>query len=151
MTSNVFADNQVIKEDVLIMNSNISGYARQFLKYCISGGIGAIIDFLVFSALVTFFQVQYLFSNAISFSLGTIIVCYMQKNWTFQYESNKKIQLYAKYLMSIGIVFILNNILLIYGVEIIHFGEIEAKLFQIIISSIVGYLIQKNFVFTKSG
>jgi len=133
------------------MNTNIPGYIVQFLKYCVSGGIGAIIDFFVFSVLVTFFQIPYLISNVFSFCVGTIVVCYMQKNWTFQYKSNKRIQLYSKYLQSIGIVFIINTFLLIWGVEIIHLGEIEAKLVQVILSSIIGYLIQKNFVFTKSG
>lgn len=132
------------------MNANRSVFVVQFLKYCISGGIGAIIDFLVFSALVTVFQVQYLISNAFSFCLGTIIVCYMQKNWTFQYKSNNQIQLYLKYLISIGIVFIFNTILLIFCVDIIHFGEIEAKFVQVILSSIIGYSIQKKIVFSKS-
>ena len=58
--------------------------SREFLKYCISGGIGAVIDFSLFSLLVMFSQIGYLLSNLISFSLGTIVVCYMQKNWTFQ-------------------------------------------------------------------
>jgi putative flippase GtrA len=132
------------------MNKNFPVYIKQFLKYCISGGIGAIIDFLVFSVLVTFFQIQYLISNVFSFCIGTIVVCYMQKNWTFQYKSNKQIQLYSKYLLSIGIVFTINTLILIWGVEIINLGEVYAKLVQVILSSIIGYLIQKNFVFTKS-
>ncbi len=133
------------------MNANISGCVGQFLKYCISGGIGVIIDFFIFSALITFFQIQYLISNIFSFCLGTIVVTYLQKNWTFQYKSNERIQLYSKYLISIGIVFIVNTCLLIFGVEIIHFGEIEAKLVQVILGSVIGYMIQKNFVFAKSG
>ena len=77
-------------------------------------------------------------------------MCYMQKNWTFQYKSNKRIQLYSKYLLSIGIVFTINTLILIWGVEIINLGVVYAKLVQVILSSIIGYLIQKNFVFTKS-
>jgi putative flippase GtrA len=73
----------------------------------------------------------------------------MQKNWTFQYKSNKQITLYSKYLLSIIFLFLINNVLLIIGVEIIQFGEIEAKIFQVILNAIVGYLIQKKFVFAK--
>jgi putative flippase GtrA len=131
----------------IVTISNIPGCIGQFLKYCISGGIGIVIDFSVFSLLVSFFQVPYLISNAISFSLGTIIVCYIQMNWTFQFKSNKNIILYTKYLLSIVIVFLFNNFLLVCGVEIIHLGEIEAKIFQVMVSSVIGYLIQKNFVF----
>ncbi len=73
----------------------------------------------------------------------------MQKNWTFQYISNNNLHLYSKYLLSIGIIFLLNNVLLIFFVEQIHLGEIQAKFFQIILCSIAGYSIQKTFVFTK--
>lgn len=131
------------------MKSKRMGISRQFLKYCISGGFGIIIDFFVFFILVTFLNIEYLISNLISFSLGTIVVCYVQKNWTFQYTSIEKFQFYSKYLLSIGIIFLLNNILLISGVKIIHLGEIQAKFFQIFLSPIMGYLIQKTFVFTK--
>ena len=131
------------------MKFEIRDISRQFFKYSISGGIGAIIDFSLFSLLVTFFPIGYLISNLISFSLGTIVVCYMQKNWTFQYISNNNLHLYSKYLLSIGIIFLLNNVLLIFFVEQIHLGEIQAKFFQIILCSIAGYSIQKTFVFTK--
>lgn len=123
---------------------------KRFIRYCISGGTGAIIDFLVFSVLVTFFQVQYLISNLISFSLGTIVVCYLQKNWTFQYTTEKQFQLYSRYLLSIGFVFAINNVLLFWGVEIIHLMEIDAKVFQLLLSSIIGYVIQKRFVFSAT-
>jgi putative flippase GtrA len=107
------------------------------------------LDFLIFSALFTFFKIPYLITNVISFSIGTIIVCYLQKTWTFRYKSKKRINFYLKYLFTIGVIFIINSILLIFGVEIIHLGEINSKLIQVILSSIIGYLIQKNFVFNK--
>ena len=125
--------------------------SMQFLKYCISGGFGIIIDFFIFFVLVTFFNIEYLISNLISFSLGTIFVCYAQKNWTFQYTTNENIQFYSKYLLSIGIIFLLNNVLLISGVKIIHLGEIQAKFFQILFSPFLGYLIQKRYVFEKKN
>lgn len=131
------------------MSKNFLDAFIQFLKYCISGGTGAIIDFLVFSTIVIFFQIPYLIINAVSFSVGTIIVCYMQKNWTFQYKSDNQARLYSKYLLSIGIIFIINSLLLIVGIEIIHIGEINAKLLQVFLSSIIGYVIQKNFVFNR--
>ncbi len=122
---------------------------KQFCKYCISGGIGAVIDFSFFSLLVTFIHIDYLIANLISFSLGTIVVCYMQKNWTFRYTSERKIQLYSKYILTIGIIFLLNTFILVFLIETIHLGEIQAKIVQIIFSSITGYLIQKNYVFKR--
>ena len=139
----------LFRNGILNMKSKIIDTTWQFLKYCISGGIGAGIDFSLFSLLVTFFHIEYLISNVISFSLGTIVVCYMQKNWTFQYSSNDKAQLYSKYLLSIGIIFLLNTLLLIFFVEQFHFGEIPAKFSQVILSSVIGYLVQKSFVFTE--
>jgi putative flippase GtrA len=129
------------------MSEKISHTIVQFLKYCISGGTGAIIDFVVFSVLIALFFTPYLIANAVSFSLGTVIVCYMQKNWTFRYKSIEQIHFYSKYLLSIGMIFLINTILLILGIEILHLVEINAKFLQVILSSIIGYIIQKNVVF----
>lgn len=129
--------------------SQLRGF-RRFFKYCISGGIGAGIDFSLFSILVIIFHAGYLLSNCISFSIGTIIVCYLQKNWTFQHQSRGSITLYSKYIVSIGAIFLLNNVLLVFFIECLCLGDISAKFLQIIISPIIGYWIQRSFVFTNS-
>ena len=120
---------------------------RQLCKYYISGGIGFVIDFSLFSTLVIFFQMIFYIANIISYFSGVIVVCYLQKNWTFHYESKSNLQLYIKYILTIFLVFIINNILLVYCIGILHINNIPAKFGQLIISSIFGYYIQKKFVF----
>lgn len=141
----IHSDHEDQENEKLVASKNV---LRQLCKYCISGGIGVVIDFSLFSVLVIFFQIVYYIANIISFCSAIIVVCYLQKNWTFQYKSENHLRLYTKYMISILLIFIVNNILLIYAIEILHLGEIPAKSYQLIISSILGYYIQKKFVFS---
>jgi putative flippase GtrA len=120
---------------------------RQLCKYGIVGGIGACIDFGLYSFIISFSSLNYLLSNAISFSLGTLIVYYLQKNWTFQYQSENNAVLFSKFISVVIITFIFNNLILILCVEFLQMDPIVAKVVQIVMSFIWGYTINKKFVF----
>jgi putative flippase GtrA len=120
---------------------------RQVCKYGIAGGIGAFIDFGLYSLLISITSFEYLFANAISFSIGTIVVYYLQKNWTFQYQPEKNTKLFTRFIFVVIITYFINNLILIFCVEFIHINPIAAKVVQIILSFIWGYTINKLFVF----
>ncbi|WP_373004974.1 GtrA family protein [Methanoregula sp.] len=127
---------------------NISKNAlRQLCKYGIAGGIGACIDFGLYSLLISFTSFNYLLANAISFSIGTLAVYYLQKNWTFQHQSEKNAVFFTKFLFVVILTYIFNNIILIICVEFLQINPIIAKLVQIVLSFIWGYTINKKFVF----
>ena len=127
---------------------DISGNSiRQLCKYGISGGIGACIDFGLYSLFISFTALNYLTANAISFSLGTLAVYYLQKNWTFQYQSEKNVVLFTKFVSVVIVTYIFNNLILVLCIEFLHMGPIIAKVVQILISFIWGYTINKAFVF----
>lgn len=121
----------------------------QLCKYGIAGGIGACIDFGLYSLLISITTFNYLLANAISFSIGTLAVYYLQKNWTFQYQSEKKIILFTKFFSIVILTYIFNNLILILCVEFLHMDPIIAKVVQIVLSFIWGYTINKKFVFKK--
>ncbi len=120
---------------------------RQFCKYGIAGGIGACIDFGLYSLLISFTSLNFLVSNAISFSIGTLAVYYLQKNWTFRYQCEKNAILFTKFVSVVIVTYIFNNLILIICVEFLHMNPIIAKVVQIVISFIWGYTINKKFVF----
>lgn len=120
---------------------------RQLCKYGIVGGIGACIDFGLYSFIISFSSLNYLLTNAISFSLGTLIVYYLQKNWTFQYQSENNAVLFSKFISVVIITFIFNNFILILCVEFLQMDPIVAKVVQIFMSFIWGYTINKKYVF----
>ena len=120
---------------------------HQVCKYGIAGGIGACIDFGLYSLIISFTSINFLIANAISFSLGTLAVYYLQKNWTFQYQSEKNAFLFTKFVSVVIVTYLLNNLILIICVEFLHMNPIIAKVVQIIISFIWGYTSNKKFVF----
>jgi putative flippase GtrA len=123
------------------------GNIFQLIKYGISGGIGAVIDFSLYTLIITTTQLNYLIANIISFSLGTIVVYYFQKNWTFQYQKKLQDYVITKFISVVIITFILNNIILIICVNFLLINPISSKIIQIIISFFWGYSINKLFVF----
>jgi putative flippase GtrA len=120
---------------------------KQLCKYGISGGIGAGIDFGLYTIIISLTQVNYLIANTISFSLGTFVVYYLQKNWTFQHQSDNNTFLFTKYIAAVILTYIFNNLILIFLVSTLHMNPIIAKIFQIFISFMWGYTINKYFVF----
>jgi putative flippase GtrA len=121
---------------------------RQVCRYGISGGTGACIDFGLYSLIISFTSLNYLLANAISFSLGTLAVYYLQKNWTFHYQSEKSAIVFTKFLAVVLVTYILNNLILIICVEFLHMNPLIAKAVQIGLSFIWGYTSNKKFVFT---
>jgi len=126
-----------------------SGILR-FVKYVISGGTGTIIDFSLFSALVLFTHCSDIIANIISFSLGTIVVFYLQKNWTFKYNSKSEMMLYVRYLAVVLVLFSFNASILFALIHVLLVDPILSKIIQVTLSVILAYFLQKCFVFKKS-
>ena len=118
-------------------------------KYCISGGTGAIIDFGLYSILIYFFSTNYLISNFISFSVGTLTTYYLQKNWTFQYKTKNNTVVFKRFILAVIVTYILNNVLLFFFIGILGINVFSAKILQIAISTIWGYSINSIYVFKK--
>ena len=119
----------------------------QLCKYGIAGGIGAGIDLGLYVIIITLTPLNYLLANAISFSLGTLVVYFLQKNWTFRYQKEKNVLLFSKYISFVVITYLLNNIILIICIELLHLTPIVSKVIQILVSFFWGYLASKKFVF----
>jgi putative flippase GtrA len=119
----------------------------QFFKYGIAGGIGAGIDLGLYTIIITFIPLNYLLTNTVSFSIGTLVVYSLQKKWTFQYQNQKNAFLFTKFTSVVVITYLLNNLILIICVELFQLSPIVSKFIQIFLSFLWGYIINKKFVF----
>ena len=111
----------------MIMQDILQKY-RKYLKYCIVGGLGALVDFFIYSFLVECFSINYIYSNIISITVALVIVYYLQKNWTFQYNPVDNNRTFFRYLLSVFLTYILNNIALFIFVGVLEYGVIESKI-----------------------
>ena len=119
----------------------------RFGRYSISGGIGIIIDFILFSTLVIFANISYIISNIVSYSLCAIVVFYLQKNWTFNYHSKSDVALYTRYIVGLLFTFFFNTAVLFIFISIFLIDPITSKIVQMVLSTIQGYFVQKYFIF----
>lgn len=103
------------KGDNLIVNriNSVKQYLdfRQVTRYILVGGTCASIEFSVFSILVLHFKVYYLISNIIAFFIAFLIGFWLQKHWTFKNYEKKYTEQIAKFLIVVGIGFLINNFL----------------------------------------
>lgn len=129
----------------------LNNLLKKVIKYCISGGMGAIIDFGIYSLLIYFFSLNYIISNIISFTCGSLATYYLQKNWTFQCKSTKHLFLLRKYVIVVAITYVLNSLLLILFIQIFTINVFYAKILQILVSTIWGYSINNLYTFKESG
>jgi len=134
-----FSDGPVIQE------------IKKVCRYCISGGTGAAIDFSIYSVLIYFFSTYYLVSNLISFSCGTAVTYYLQKNWTFRYKTEKNLAVFQRYMVAVVATYLLNNALLFTFVSILAINVFAAKVLQIVLSTFWAYTINSRYVFKKNG
>jgi len=130
-----------------MLNCSAKNALRKICKYGIVGGVGAAIDFGLFATIINFTQLPYLLVNIISFSTGTIVVYYLQKNWTFQYQNATNWGVFGKFALVVVITFFLNNAILIVCINILLLNPILSKIIQILLSFFWGFTINSKFVF----
>jgi len=118
-------------------------------KYVVSGIIGALIDFSIFTAIVAHYHVYYLVANIISISFALIVVYYLQKNWTFQYVTKER-NTFQRYLFCVLIMYLLNIIILYLLVDLLKYNPVSSKIIQILISTIWGYSLTRFIVFSNN-
>jgi putative flippase GtrA len=131
------------------MNLESKNKLIRYLKYCMVGGIGVIIDFSIFTILVKIFQINYLVANIFSISIALIFVYYLQKNWTFKYQIKEHTKTFQRYLISVALTYLFNNGVLVIFIQVLRFEVLQSKVIQIVLSTILGYILTNYFVFAK--
>lgn len=122
----------------------------QLFKYYIAVGIGTALDFGSFTLMLKVTPINYVLANAISFSLGTVVVYYIQKNWTFRCQNAKTVFIFSKYIFAVGVYFLLTNLILMICISYFLLNPTLSKLIQICLTFFLGYIINKKFVFADN-
>ncbi len=121
----------------------------RILRYLIVGGIGVVLDFVLFNLLVYLLYIEYLVANLISFLVCTVIIYYLHKNWTFKLNQGNDVYFFSKYLIAFLFTYIINNVILIICIEYLLIIPLIAKIIQIILSFLWSYTVCNNLVFEK--
>lgn len=120
---------------------------KQFIKFCIIGGISTVINYAVFYYLYQTMKVGYLFSSTTGFIAGMIFGYYFNRTWT--YKSAKSYKKLVMYFMAYGVSLVIGLILLRFFVENMHFDARVANLLVIIVTTLTNFIFTKFFVFRR--
>ncbi|MDP1728833.1 MAG: GtrA family protein [archaeon] len=71
------------------MTESLKDGFYQFLKFCLIGSLGALVNYSIFFVLYKFFGVYYLFSSAIGFIISVLLAFSLNSKFTFKIKKDK--------------------------------------------------------------
>jgi len=119
---------------------------KRFIKFCIVGGIGALIDLGILIFLVEIFAIPVLLANVISFTLAVMNNFILNKIWTFNCKSKQYLKQFTQFLL-ISLIGLLINIILMHFLILLGFYYILAKIIIIVIISLWNFFANKYWTF----
>jgi putative flippase GtrA len=128
------------------LNYSRSGL-EQFFRYFVSGIIATLTDFIIIYALTDGFGLWYLYSGIISFICALSVSYVLNRFWTFNNKDRRFGRQLTIFLIVAIIGLLINNGLMVIGVEILGLWYIFAKAIATIIALIWNFLGQKYFTF----
>ena len=129
-----------------IKNKLLSDFVR-FVKYCLVGLVGALIDILILYFLVKYANLNYFLAGSISFVLAVINNYCLNKFWTFRNKGKKYFRQFSSYLLIAIAGLILNIGIMYFGVEFLAINYLTAKALAIIIVTFWNFLMNKFWTF----
>jgi len=131
---------------------------RQFVRYCLVGGVNTVIDVLVLNALLWRFpthNVQLLIvENSVAYAGGAVSSFFLNKYWTFQRTQRLTCREVERFLLSVVLELVLSNGLLwLTGralfpliANVIVWGN-ASKLLAVAVGAVLSYLVMRFWIF----
>jgi len=120
---------------------------QQFLKFCLVGILGTIIDIGILYILVEFAHFNYLLAASLSFVLAVINNYLFNKYWTFKNTKTRHLKQFSLFLL-ISLVGLAINLGILYLlVDLAQIWYIFAKIIAILIVTIWNFIMNKFVTF----
>ena len=125
---------------------------RQFLKFCIVGASGVLVNFAIYTLCIEILEVYYILASAISFVIALTCNFFFNKYWTFKFKTKHRdstILEYGKFTLACIGGYVINLISLYSSVEILGWGKVLSQLISIFFATFFNFLISSVWVFRK--
>lgn len=119
---------------------------NQFIKFCMVGSLGAIVNYSIFFILLNKFQVFYIAASGMGFILSVFLAFYLNKKYTFQITGKTKSSL-IKYFSVNLFSLLIGLIFLAYLVENLLINVYLSNLLVIGVQTISNFLGSKFIAF----
>ena len=123
--------------------------SKNFILYCIIGCSGALLDFILYTLLIKYFSIHYLFSNVFSTTLGITNNFFLNTYFNFK-VSDKLFKRFISF-FSIGIFgMVISEVMLYILIENLGVDEIISKIISIFVITIIQFTLNKLITFKKT-
>lgn len=120
---------------------------NQIFKFIIVGGIATVLDYLIFYISCNLLNIYPLLSNVLSFSISVIYNYLASVKWVFDVDSsNDKKQLFLEFMFFSIIGFLLTEIIIYIGIELVNMNEMMIKFIASLIVMIFNFVTRKMFL-----
>lgn len=121
-------------------------FKRKFFRYCLIGCSGAGLDFIVYTILTLFFNINYLLANALSVTFGITNNFFLNTFFNFKKKDKLHIRFLSFYAVGILGLLISEGILYIL-IDKLHYDSTLSKIISIFVITIIQYLLNKYITF----
>ncbi len=122
-------------------------FSKQYLKYCIVGTIGGIIELVLFYFLDDRIQINYLIANVITFVVTVIILYFLNKKFVYKAENKDNVGFIMFFISRIaGLV--IDSIVLTVCLKIFMFPSLISKFISSSSTTYINYCVGK-FIFNN--
>lgn len=122
-------------------------FSKQYLKYCVVGTIGGIIELALFYFLNDRIQINYLIANVITFVVTVTILYFLNKKFVYKAE-NKDNAGFIMFFVSRTAGFVIDSIVLSVCLTIFMFPSLISKFISSSSTTYINYCVGK-FIFNN--
>ncbi len=125
-------------------------YLRQFIKFAITGGTSAIVDFgtyIFLTRIFSFFAAHYLWANFIGMAVAATGNFLVNRKWTFRNRGEKVFVQYIKFWLVVVVMMVAYQYLLHFFVETVNLYDILGKVIAALVIMLIRFNIHKFWVF----
>lgn len=128
------------------MINNLYYKFRDLILYGIIGCCSSSLDFLIYTFLVSYININYLIANCISVLAGIVTSFTLNRKYNFKVK-DKTFKRFAVF-FTVGVCgMILSNIILYVCIDILVFDELISKLLSIIFVVLIQFILNKYVTF----
>lgn len=122
-------------------------FSKQYLKYCVVGTIGGIIELALFYFLNDRIQINYLIANVITFVVTVTILYFLNKKFVYKAENKDNVG-FIIYFVSRTAGFVIDSIVLSVCLTIFMFPSLISKFISSSSTTYINYCVGK-FIFNN--
>ncbi len=126
-----------------LLNNNL---IKQILKFGVVGGLAFLIDYGIYTLLISAFNVYYIIASVISFTLSVIFNYILSIKWVFDVKKKQGPKEFIIFVILSVIGLILNSLILYLSVELMQIHKLIAKIIATFIVMIYNFITRKIFI-----